>query len=70
MAEDKKNKTIIIKIDGVNNKQAGKIIRGVIELKDNYAPDARGTIVKGETGKIGNSKSKKLVGNDNGKKKK
>ncbi|PTY41210.1 hypothetical protein [Brachyspira hampsonii] len=70
MAEDKKDKTLIIKIDGLNNKQAGQIINGVIELKSNYAPEARGTIVKGETGKIGNSHQKKLGGNDNGKKKK
>ena len=70
MAEDKKDKTLIIKIDGLSDKEAREITNDVIESKNNHAPEARGTIVKGKTGQIGNSKSKKLGGNDNGKKKK
>lgn len=68
MAENKK--TMIIKIDDVDTDAANKIAGDVLKSKNKHAPNARGTMVIGDKGKIGNSNQKKLGGNDNGKKKK
>jgi len=51
--DDPRDQSVVATIGELTSKQAANIVRAIINSKDKYAPEARGTVAKGSIKDVG-----------------